>query len=321
MPESYPAAPAARDRWILARRGPRAPLDPWRPVGSFVEEERGPSGALLPSATVLVANRTCAFRCLMCDLWRHTLDETVPAGAIPAQIRRALAELPPVRQVKLYNAGSFFDPGAIPPGDDAAIAAAVESAERVIVEAHPAFLAGEHGARCLRFRDRIRGQLEVAIGLETVHPTVLPRLNKRMTVEDFRRAADFLRRHGVDLRVFVLLKPPFLSEAEAVEWAGRTIDVAIEHGATACSVIPVRRGNGALEALGEAFSPPKLSSLEAAVERGVSRGACRVFADLWGLDGAGGCVCAPRRLSRLAAVNRTQAIPAPVVCEACGVAG
>ena len=58
----------------------------------------------------------------MCDLWRNTLDETVPPGAIATQIRSALEQLPPVRQVKLYNAGSFFDPAAIPPAEDAGIA-------------------------------------------------------------------------------------------------------------------------------------------------------------------------------------------------------
>ena len=34
----------------------------------------------------------------------------------------------------------------------------------------------------------LRGQLEVALGLETVHPEVLARLNKQMTLDDFARA-------------------------------------------------------------------------------------------------------------------------------------
>ena len=119
----------------------------------------------------------------MCDLWVNTLDETVPRGAIATQIRAALAGLPPARQIKLYNAGSFFDPAAIPPDDDEEIAEAVRGFERVIVESHPAFLAGAYRERCLRFRDLIPGQLEVAIGLETAHPDVLARLNKKMTLE------------------------------------------------------------------------------------------------------------------------------------------
>src|SRR5256885_10286113 len=44
----------------------------------------------------------------------------------------------------------------------APIAERIQSFERVIVESHPALI----GARVLSFRDRLRGQLEVAMGLE-----------------------------------------------------------------------------------------------------------------------------------------------------------
>ena len=66
----------------------------------------------------------------MCDLWRNTLTETVPAGAIPQQIDYALEQLPPARQIKLYNSGSFFDRNAIPVEDYPAIAARTKSFER-----------------------------------------------------------------------------------------------------------------------------------------------------------------------------------------------
>ena len=86
------------------------------------EEERDSLGALVPTAVIFLTNRECPFRCVMCDLWVNTLDEAVPSGAIAGQIRAALATLPGARQIKLYNAGSFFDPGAIPPDDDDDIA-------------------------------------------------------------------------------------------------------------------------------------------------------------------------------------------------------
>ena len=110
----YPATRAERDTWILARRPARNSLDPSRPYAFFVEEERSASGEVVPVATVFLTNRECPWRCLMCDLWKNTLAETVPAGAIPAQIDYALQRLPPARQIKLYNSGSFFDTQAIP---------------------------------------------------------------------------------------------------------------------------------------------------------------------------------------------------------------
>ena len=259
----------------------------------------------------------------MCDLWTNTVDDVVARGAIAEQIRVAVSELPPARQIKLYNAGSFFDPQQIPSAEDEEISHLVWSFDRVIVESHPAFLSGVYAERCLRFKALIPGRLEVAIGLETAHPDVLARLNKRMTLDAFRRAADFLHRHDIALRVFVLLSPPFMPPGEAVEWACRSIDLAAECGATACSVIPTRGGNGAMEAIGDAFVPPRLDALESVLEYGLSRRAGpfgpaatrRIFADLWDIERFYSCTCSPDRAARLATMNRTQRLIAPVSCH------
>jgi archaeosine synthase beta-subunit len=310
------------DRFVLEHRRAKAVLDPQRAYATAWEEEPDESGALVPTAVVFLTNRECPFRCVMCDLWTNTLDTVVPRGAIAHQVRVALSELPPARHIKLYNAGSFFDPQQIPPDDDEEIADVVAGFDRVIVESHPAFLSGAYAERCLRFQSMLPGQLEVAIGLETAHPGVLARLNKRMTIEAFRRAADFLQRHDIALRVFVLLSPPFMPPDEAVEWACRSIDFAEECGATACSVIPTRGGNGAMEALGGAFTPPRLAALEAVIEYGLGprraraskRAVMRVFADLWDVERFYSCACSPARAARLAAMNREQRAGDRIVC-------
>lgn len=309
----YPEPPAERDRWILDRRGSRNAVDPARPYASLVEPERSESGEVVPVATVFLTNRECPWRCLMCDLWKNTLTETVSVGAVPAQIDHALATLAPARQIKLYNSGSFFDPRAIPLADYPEIARRVSAFERVIVECHPSLV----GESAVRFREMLNGSLEVAMGLETVHPGILPRLNKRMTTEQFTQAADFLRRHDIALRVFVLVKPPFLPEAEAVEWAIRSADFAFDCGASVVSLIPTRSGNGAMEALaaqGE-FSPPSLTTFEAAVDGVLARQRGRVFADMWDLEQFSNCpACFPERRARLERLNISQALEPSVSC-------
>jgi archaeosine synthase beta-subunit len=302
------------DAWVLAYRGAKATLDPFRAYGAVWEEEPDAAGALVSTAVVFLTNRECPFRCVMCDLWVNTLDQMVPRGAIAAQIRAALAGLPPSRQAKLYNAGSFFDPRAIPPDDDDEIAETVRHMGRVIVEAHPAFLSGACGERCARFRDRLAGRLEVAIGLETAHPEVLARLNKRMTIDGFRRAAGFLAEKDIDLRVFILLNPPGLHGREAVEWACRSIDMAVASGAAVCSIIPTRAGNGAVEQLEGDYQPPRLQALEQVLEYGVSRRGARVFADLWDIERFYDCACSPARAERLRTMSRTQRTSHPVTC-------
>ncbi|HEX4536502.1 MAG TPA: hypothetical protein VH140_06120 [Candidatus Acidoferrum sp.] len=312
----YPATNLERDKWVLERRPARDTLDPRKPYLFFVEQELSASGDVLPVATIFLTNRECPWRCVMCDLWRNTLTTAVPAGVILAQIDFALSQLPAARVLKLYNSGSFFDARAIPVEDHPAIAGKANNFERLIVENHPALV----GDDCLRFRDRLKCRLEIAMGLETVHPEVLPKLNKRMTLNQFSTAATFLGEHNIDLRVFILVQPPFMQPADAVFWAQRSIDFAFDCGATAVTLIPTRGGNGAMEALAAngQFSAPRLETLEASLSYGLGSKRGRVFADLWDADNIPSCTaCKTPRIARLRRMNFSQINVAPVRCQSC----
>ena len=306
-------------RWVRSLRPPKVAVDAWRPLGHSWEDERMADGETLPVLTIFLAGAECPFTCVFCDLWRHTLDGPTPPGAVPGQLRqavRAAGPLPARAAVKLYNASNFFDPRAVPPGDDLAIADLLTPFQRVSVECHPRFV----GARCREFAQRLGGRLEVAIGLETVHPTALRRLNKGMQLSDFERAVRLLEDAGIGLRVFVLLAPPFVPAAEAVEWTVRSVAYAIEQGAAHVSLIPVRGGNGALEMLrrsGE-FAPPTLEQLEDALERSLDGAATVVTADLWDAAALEACpTCRDRRLVRLAHMNLSGRPTPRIHCDRC----
>jgi radical SAM enzyme (TIGR01210 family) len=316
------------DRWILSHRTSKNRVDPAVPYAWLRETEyfplkrnrredpdsRYPMGRVKEVGTVFLTNRECPYRCLMCDLWKNTTDRPVPPGAIPAQILYALEQMPGIRHIKLYNSGNFFDRNAVPREDYRAIAGLLEPFDTVIVESHPKRL----GEACLEFSRLIRPDLQVALGLETVHPEVLPRLNKRMTLRDFENAVSFLRRNGIGTRAFILLKPPFLDEGEGVDWALKSIEFAFDCGVDICAVIPTRSGNGAMEILEErgCFSPPGLKSLEEVLEYGIGLQRGPVFADLWDLEKFSSCdACFSRRKHRLEQMNLGQVIPERVSCD------
>jgi archaeosine synthase beta-subunit len=301
------ALPHFDDAWVLTHRPSRNALSPQRPYAYLVEREPAGDGRAVDVATLFLTNRECPYRCLMCDLWKNTLETSVAPGDIPTQIRWALSQLPPAQHLKLYNAGSFFDPRAIPPDDYAAIAELADPFERLIVECHPNLV----GRRFRDFRRMLPIELEIAMGLETVHPEVLPRLNKDMTLDDFARATEQARAVRAHVRAFILVRPPFLSDAEGLEWACRSLDYAFGVGVECCSLIPTRGGNGATEELERAgwFAPPSLESLERAMEYGLALRAGRVLLDLWDIDRAS--PAAPHRaerIERLARMNMAQQI-------------
>ena len=69
-------------RWALEKRGPRNLLDESKPYAYLVEPEHGPDGHAALVTTVFLTNRECPWRCLMCDLWRNTLEHSVATGSM-----------------------------------------------------------------------------------------------------------------------------------------------------------------------------------------------------------------------------------------------
>jgi len=265
----------------------------------------------------------------MCDLWRGTTVEDTPRGAIPQQIETARRGLifDHRTYMKLYNAGSFFDPRAVPEDDYEPIARAVSGIERVIVESHPALIGRRVERLLLALETACRAgtqapALEVAMGLETAHPDALERLHKRMTLDDFADAARRLRALGVALRVFLLVHPPFIPRGEQDHWLARSVDVALACGAEVVSLVPTRPGNGALDALADEgfFAPPTLVDVERshAAARRAAGGRGRVFMDTWDLERFASCdSCAMERRRRVEDINLSQVTRAPVVCDVC----
>jgi archaeosine synthase beta-subunit len=305
--------PEINDKWILMGRGNKNSVDPLKPYAWLVEKERTVSGEIEDTAIIFLTNSECTFHCLMCDLWKNTTDKPLQPGFIPRQIEFALERMAPSRHLKLYNSGSFFDQRAIPPEDYKAIASLVSGFSTVIVENHPRLISES----ILSFRNMLKPELHVALGLETVHPEILLKLNKKMTVEDFRVATCFLSAHGIPSRAFILLRPPYMSEQEGVYWAERSVDFAFESGAECCTVIPVRGGNGAMEQLSEKglFTPPCIESLEQVLEYGIGLKKGRVFADTWDLAMFSSCdKCFSRRKARITEMNLGQKITDSIIC-------
>jgi len=304
------------DETVLNRRGTKNPVDPWKPYHYLVEEEYSRHRRLESVLTIFLTNRECPFRCTMCDLWKNTLDESVPRGAIPAQIDYALERLPASRKIKLYNSGNFFDPRAIPPEDYGAILNRLDSFDTLIVENHPSLC----GARCSDFQRRCEGRLEVALGLETADPVVLQRLNKKMDLQDFDRAVEGLLEADITVRAFVLLQPPFLSPEHSVDSCLQTLEHAFSIGVDCCAVIPTRGGNGLMEKIQAdfGFKSPSLEQLEQVADQAFRWERGRILIDLWDIEKFSKCEdCRSARVERLREMNETQTWVATIECDRC----
>jgi radical SAM enzyme (TIGR01210 family) len=125
--------------------------------------------------------------------------------------------------IKIYNSGSFFDENEIARSlQDKILKILFEKAEKVVVETRPEFVDEE----------RLNGisNLEIAIGLESANDFVLNNsINKGFLLKDYKRAAEILNKLGIPLRTYLLIKPPFLFERDAITDAVMSAKTAARH--------------------------------------------------------------------------------------------
>lgn len=307
------------DQRIRSLRPTKPRVDAYRAHGSLIEEERRPDGTIERALTVFLAGAECPFTCSFCDLWRYTIDGPTPPGALTQQLRDVLGALdgPAPNRLKLYTASNFFDRRAVPDEDLEGLASLAAPFDAVTVESHASTI----GDTALAFARRLRGSLEVAIGLETIHAGAMARLNKRLELTRFESAARLLADSAIDIRAFVLLGAPHVPADESVEWTVRTVAYAAERGAAVVSIIPVRGGNGEMErlqALGD-FTPPTLRQLEESLDRCLALTGTVVTADLWDVERLATCaLCRDARVERLRRLNVSGAAEPRVECAHCG---
>jgi radical SAM enzyme (TIGR01210 family) len=166
------------------------------------------------SLTVILRTAGCSWkRCTMCGYAR----EGAPSSSedLIAQFQRALQSLSPeVRMIKIYTSGSFLDSKEMPMKARDRILDLVQSSnvDRLVVESRPQYITSESAGALLSYV-----QTEFAIGLETSNDLIRKHaIDKGFTFQEFVAASHVVHDLGGLVKAYLLLKPPLLSEAEAV---------------------------------------------------------------------------------------------------------
>jgi hypothetical protein len=203
--------------------------DPHVPTRVWIDEDNTPDG-VVDSLTIVLNTGGCRWAraggCTMCGYVAESVEGgTVAHDALRDQIEATLdherenAEETP-ELVKIYTSGSFLDEREVPAETREAIAETFADRERIVLESLPDFVDDE---KLADFTDRGLA-VDVAIGLETATDRVRHDcVNKYFDYEDFRAAVETAAEAGAGVKAYLLLKPPFLSEAEAVEDMTRSI--------------------------------------------------------------------------------------------------
>jgi radical SAM enzyme (TIGR01210 family) len=190
---------------------------------SVWKEKESLDGRTVDAGVVILRTSGCVHSkdggCTMCG-YNLESSEEVTAEDIVAQFRAASRSLEGVQFLKVYTSGSFLDGREMPEEARREVLNwCHEGGQRLLFESRTEFVTEENLGAALQAHDDI----EVAIGLESANDRVLKyAVNKNMTVADYDRAATNVKSAGARLRSYILLKPPYLTEAEAIEDAVST---------------------------------------------------------------------------------------------------
>jgi Predicted Fe-S oxidoreductase len=138
----------------------------------------------------------------------------------------------PAELIKIYTSGSFLDEREVGAETRQAIAETFGDRERIVVESLPDFVEGE---KITDFTDQGLA-VDIAVGLETATDRVRHDcVNKYFDFADFEDACTTAKEAGAGIKAYLLMKPPFLSEAEAATtWSTRFVAARRSMAVTRC---------------------------------------------------------------------------------------
>lgn len=197
-----------------------------RPVRYWFEKDRL-LNKIGTSLVVVLATRGCDWAlssgggCSMCG-YVYDAPVTAPdSGSLIKQFDsayKASASVKAPMAIKIFTSGSFFDEKEVPkPAREDILnkIASDERVEEVIVETRPEYVNYEILSECLSILGEIH--FEVAIGLETSNDNIRHcYINKGFQLRDFINAVSTAKKLGVGVKSYILIKPPFLREKEAI---------------------------------------------------------------------------------------------------------
>jgi radical SAM enzyme (TIGR01210 family) len=197
--------------------------DPHEPTRVWVDEDNTPDG-VKQSLTIILNTGGCRWAraggCTMCGYVAESVEGgTVEHDALMDQIERCLDHERENAEsdcdlIKIYTSGSFLDEREIPAETRDAIAETFADRERIVLESLPDFVERE---KLADFVDRGL-DTDVAVGLETASDRIRHDcVNKYFDFADFEAACEQALTAGAGVKAYLLLKPPFVTESEAIE--------------------------------------------------------------------------------------------------------
>ena len=202
-------------------------IDPTKPARYWSEKDVL-NNKVVDAFVIIFRTKGCSWAlksgCSMCGYFNDSMWQDVSEEDLLKQFDKAMEKYSDEKFVKIFTSGSFLDDKEIKPKTRTKILQNLaEKTDKISVESRPEYVTNQ---KIKDIQSVINSKkLEISIGLETSNDKVREHaINKGFTYADYKKAADVVKKNNCELKTYVLVKPPFLTEKETVEDCINTVD-------------------------------------------------------------------------------------------------
>ena len=221
-PANTPWAKAKQQSWNASE-----------PATVYTTPEVLADGTPCSAITIIMRTKGCHWwwssGCTFCGYFNDTRDD-VTSENLHAQWEAAKAQsdnFSGQAMVKVYTSGSLLEDREIPVDfQETVLRDCAELGKELIVESRCEQLSDKK----LAWATSINPAFTVAIGLEAYDNEVLRfHVNKGFSTASWDRAVANLKKHNLRIKTYLMFKPPFMSEADALDHCVKWIGDVAEH--------------------------------------------------------------------------------------------
>jgi len=201
--------------------------DPTKPV-KFWSEKDILDGKLVDAFVIIFRTKGCSWAyksgCSMCGYFNDSMWQDVSDEDLLNQLNIAMKNYSGQKFVKIFTSGSFLDCSEIKTKTRKKILDIIyKKAEKISVESRPEYV-NEKNLQDIKYFFESK-RFEIGIGLETSSDLIREKcLNKGFKFDEYKKATKIMKKNKVELKTYVLIKPPFLTEKESINDAIKTVE-------------------------------------------------------------------------------------------------
>ena len=222
----------------------------WKEPADLLIKKENFNGKVVDAINITLTPTGCEWAntggCTMCGEWSGSnLGKKIDAEYHIAQFASCVAQLLLNYQspwIKIFQEGNYINSREFDTFAQVTIirlASLLKGVKRITIEGMARYI-NEDIARLLKDSIHRDVELEVGIGFESQNEIIrMVCINKGQTIPQFEKAVKILKLYGFKTLAYVLLKPAFLTEKEAIIESIKTIKKAFEIGFDRVSLEPL----------------------------------------------------------------------------------